>query len=162
MTDLVANSEGNTYYTGFTQDASYYTYTNFLIVKITKDGVFEWWKTYPFPDLNSFETGISIGVDKNGFFYVAGSRTDSFCNICTQTIKEKDQFVIKYSPGVNVEWINRFKGNHKSLQSPIKLMVLANGNILVVGSESIYDKKTYDYTSFGFLQRINRYGKTVL
>lgn len=161
LNDMASDSLGNTYYTGYKQDSAYYAFTHFVLMKFSKDGAFEWVKSYPFPALDSFEKGNAVAVDKYGNVFVTGSRSDSFCNICTQSVKEEDQFTIKYSSLGTLLWINRYKGPKNTLQSPTKMIVLDNGNILVAGTEELYNNKTYDYTSYGYLHRINRNGRSV-
>ena len=160
LNDMASDTSGNTYYTGYMMDSSYYANHHFLLIKIDKNGVFEWIKNYPFAVSDTFETGNALVVDQKGFVYVAGEITDSFCNICTQTVKVRDQFVIKYSPTGNVIWINRLNASKYIFQSPSEIIVSRNGNVFVAGSESVYNPKTYQSSSRGYLQRITPFGKT--
>ena len=160
LTDMVADTIGNTYYTGYTTDSSYYANHHFFITKINKGGIFEWTKSYPLATKDTFETGNTITVDKKGFIYVAGELQDSFCNICTQSVKVRDQFVIKYSPSGNVVWINRLNGTKYFNQSPSDIIATDNGNVFVTGTERVYNPVTYEYTSAGYLHRIGPIGNT--
>lgn len=160
LTDMVADTVGNTYYTGYTTDSSYYANHHFFITKINKSGIFEWTNNYPLATKDTFETGNTITIDKKGFIYVAGELQDSFCNICTQSVKVRDQFVIKYSSAGNVVWINRLNGTKNFNQSPTDIIATDNGNVFVTGTESVYNPLIYEYTSQGYLHRIGPNGNT--
>ncbi len=160
LNDMASDTSGNTYYTGYTTDSSYYANHHFLLVKINENGGFEWIKNYPFATKDTFETGNTLAVDKKGFIYVAGELQDSFCNICTQSVKVRDQFVIKYSPSGNVVWMNRFNGTRYTNQSPAKIAVTDNGNVYVTGTESVYNAATFEYNSKGYLHRLGPQGNS--
>jgi hypothetical protein len=156
INDVAVDAAGNTYTTGYTVDSSYYANRHYFLQKTSSTGVQEWLRTYPAKD--SFDLGYTVVVDTRGYIYVAGSRMDSFCNICTEPNKVTDMFTLKYNAAGDVIWFNRYNGGQRTLQTPKDIVTDNKGIVYVAVSERTYNPRTYDYSTGLALVKITRNG----
>lgn len=162
--DMVTDNDGNTYITGYFEEAYPNFYNkHFFLLKLNASGVQQWVNYYPvvndIKDSTKYDIGKSLALDKQGNIYVAGLRYDTVCNICTIQTKHKDQFIIKYGTAGNMIWLNRYNGPVNTYQEPEEIAIDVNGQLIVVGNESVYSSKTFDYKTKMIVQKIRKNGK---
>ncbi len=77
--DLVTDSQGNLYVTGYASNAQYdYMYTT---IKYNAAGVQQWLKTYRYATPHSNNFGNNIGLDAVGNVYVTGISAGGVCTV---------------------------------------------------------------------------------
>jgi hypothetical protein len=144
------DSSLNVFVSGFTYGGG----RDGLLIKLNSNGVQQWFKTYrSFSDFS--DEAYSVCADFNGNSYIALLASDSGNgNIGT----------IKYDPGGNVLWNNKFRGLLNSFDYPSKLVLDNSNNVYVVGttddSLGYDDFVTIKYGSDGSLKWLKTYNGT--
>lgn len=156
--DMVVDTGGNSYVTGYFMVNNDYSLKRFFIVKNNTDGVQQWVREYPQPD--SFSVGNALAVDNLGNVYVTGERYDTSCNICTITVPHSYSFVIKYNDAGNIVWHNRYDGVPQTNQTPAAIALATTGAVFITGEERKYNSATFTQDQFLFTQKITGTGKT--
>lgn len=135
ITDAVTDSSGNTYLAGYkTLQGEDYYQTHLYLQKINAAGKGEWIRYFN-DALDSIDAARAVALDEAGNIYVAGTRIDTFCNICTYPSKISDIIVIKYDAEGNRLWLNRYHDSVYVLAAATNIAVLSTGAAVVVGSD---------------------------
>ncbi|HEY3252022.1 MAG TPA: SBBP repeat-containing protein [Ignavibacteria bacterium] len=122
---IAIDNSGNTFVTGFGYFLSP-TYENYLTVKYSPSGTFQWAAIYTGPT-NGDNAATSIAVDGSGNSYVTGNSTGTDSHLHCATVKYN-------SSGVQ-QWVARYNGSGTGNDDAAKV-VLKNGYIYVGGTSA--------------------------
>lgn len=145
--DMMTDANGNTYITGYTNQPTEYYRNHFYVQMVSADGKTKWTKTFPGFSYDSTDAGIAIIADNKGSIYVAGTRADTICNVCTVSQKYSNIFVIKYDTLGNMLWIYRAQRPDSTQQYVTDIALSATGMPYLTGYEQKYNSQTGRYSS---------------
>jgi uncharacterized delta-60 repeat protein len=148
-TDLLVDSSGNVYVTGF---SGWHPRYDIITLKYNAEGSREWIAPYDGPG-NSEEFAVDLTIDHVGSIYITGYSARSNSGF--------DYATIKYSPEGIEEWIARYDGFENSDDYATALDVDDFGNVYVTGysysHRSDFDYATVKYNQEGIEQWAVRY-----
>jgi len=139
-TDMVVDSEGNIYITGFTTSVVY----DFITLKYSASGELMWSQYYDGP-MHSSDQAKAIAVDNSGNVYVIGD---------SQTQTYGDIAIIKYNPDGEQVWLQYYDNNN--IDGGYDIGIGENGMIYAVGYSNT-DMITLQYNPEGELQWATTY-----
>ncbi len=152
---MAIDSIGNICVTGFGYDNGYIN-TTLITIKYDSLGVLQWAKTYQNNSTSFNDYGLSLGIDKNNYIYVAGYST-----IGPDIVSNRDYITIRYKPNGDTSWVRRYNGPGNDFDEPEKLTIDRQCNVYVTGASygnfGATDYFTISYDTLGNVIWSNRY-----
>jgi len=107
----------------------YFSYTSwsldFVFIKISKDGVILWQKTY---------SSLSSGNRKIIGVVLTSSGYPIFCGKLPFAGTKEDYFMIKYTPSGDTLWTARYNSSNNNSDEPSSLAIAGDGSLLITGN----------------------------
>jgi 3',5'-cyclic AMP phosphodiesterase CpdA len=122
---------------------------DFLTLKYSSDGVFQWSKTFD-GGAGADDSAMSVSVSRQGDIFVGG--------ISTSSGGDMDFLLIKYSPDGEKVWTRRYDAGDNDQLAEVATDIF--GNVIVTGSSkggNGYDYTTIKYSSSGSQLWLKRY-----
>jgi len=135
VTDMVVDSSGNTYVTGYSE-------SDYLTVRYNAAGVQQWVARYNGSN-NGYDAAVALGIDAAGNVYVTGSSSNG---------TSYDYVTIKYNAAGTQKWVATYDGPENRDDYAVALAVDRAGNIYVTGTSG-----TVKYNSAGVQQWVATY-----
>ena len=132
--DVVTDTSGNVYVTGYAYNGRNYDYAT---VKYNATGQQQWEARYNGPADNE-DLPTNVAVDAAGNVYVSGT---------SYSATESDYATVKYSPTGQQLWVVRYNGPDGGYDLAAKVEVDATGNVYVTGSSDNGSNGSYDYAT---------------
>ncbi|OGF67514.1 MAG: hypothetical protein A2Y62_06160 [Candidatus Fischerbacteria bacterium RBG_13_37_8] len=130
--ELQVDSAGYVYATGYT---GYLPDTNFLTIKLDKDGNELWAETYG-GVLNGNDYAYGMGVSSNGDVYVTGDSDYSYQS-------KGDYATLKYDKEGVLQWVKLYDGPANGMDYATALTVDQYNNVYVTGIASNTNSENY-------------------
>ncbi|UOQ64711.1 T9SS type A sorting domain-containing protein [Hymenobacter volaticus] len=135
--DVVSDTAGNVYVTGYAYNGRNYDYAT---VKYNATGQQLWQARYNGPADNE-DLPTNVVVDEAGNVYVSGT---------SYSATESDYATVKYSPTGQQLWVARYNGPASGYDLAAKVKVDAAGNVYVTGSSDNGSASRYDYATIKY------------
>jgi uncharacterized delta-60 repeat protein len=139
--DLVVDSAGNVYVTGYGYDSN--TNYDFVTVKYDPAGNQLWATRYNGP-ANGSDFAYALAIDNWGNVYVTGISFDGNT--------DNDYATVKYSPDGREIWVARYNGTANSSDYVSAVSVDNSGNVYVTGQSMGIDNN-FDYATVKYIQK---------
>lgn len=145
---IAVDDIGNVYVTGYSTGSG--TASDYLTVKYDPSGNEQWVVRYNGSG-NSYDRAVALAVDGSGSVYVTGYShgDDSYLDYAT----------VKYNVSGEEDWVRRYDGPGRKLDSPTGLVIGPSGCVYVTGFSraTSYDYATIKYSSDGTVRWVARY-----
>lgn len=150
--DVITDSAGNTYITGYQWMHNQSNTSDGLTLKINSSGIIEWARAYNSTE-NKEDAFNSIAIDKSGNVYVTG--------LSDSTGTSLNYITIKYDNNGNITWLKKYDSAN-SLDKANDIAIDDNRNVYVTGNSYLpgpnSDFCTIKYDSAGNQQWTRFYG----
>lgn len=123
--DLTTDTKGNSFVTGSIGTSGAASSRNVFVIKIDKNGVFQWDRIYDGPD-NSGDFGERVRADEKGDVYVGGFSTMAGSN--------RNMLVLKYDKNGIFKWGRSYNGPDNLADQVSDLEIDIKGNVIAAGS----------------------------
>jgi uncharacterized delta-60 repeat protein len=137
--DIVVDSSGNVYVTGF---VGYRQAIDYATIKYDSNGDQVWMAKYDGPGDNFYDRAVAIAVDSVGNVFVTGYSFDT-------SVGNYDYVTVKYDSDGNQVWVARYDGPISGDDRPFGIAVDSSGNAYVTG-RSYGDGTNYDYATIKY------------
>jgi hypothetical protein len=155
------DKNGNTYVAGNEQSIFEPNYkTHYFLQKFNANGTLGW-KKYFNAAKDSIDNVKDLVLDPAGNIYITATRIDSFCNICTESIRISDIVTTKYNPAGKLLWRNRLSFGEYKVASPEDIVVAPNGTCLVTANYTVYNPVNFLRENTLVVQVISPNGNTL-